>query len=97
MNPTYSAPLLRQGRPTSFSQNFLSSALTGMVTILLAGGVATAFAQTPAQVIDEGLRRQEERVRDQQQQVEPKVDVLKPQAASQISTTLPKETPCFVI
>lgn len=56
-----------------------------------------AWAQTATQVIDEGLRRQEERARDQQLRLQPKADVLKPQTTSEVSTALPTETPCFVI
>ena len=56
-----------------------------------------AGAQTPAQTIDEVLRRQNERAQELQQRLQPEPDVLKPQPAAPISTTLPSEQPCFPI
>lgn len=58
---------------------------------------AQAVAPTPAQTIDEGLRRQEERARELQQQVQPKSDVLQPRAPTSVPAELPVETPCFTI
>jgi hemolysin activation/secretion protein len=45
----------------------------------------------------EGLRRQEEREREQQRQLNSQPDVLAPRVRDEISTDLPQETPCFVI
>ncbi len=63
----------------------------------LAIGPHFATAQTPVQTIDEGLRRQEDRARVLQQQIQPKADVLQPQEPHGVSTDLPVETPCFAI
>ena len=55
---------------------------------------------TPAAVVlpaQEGLRRQEERTKEQQQQLTPKADVLHPSTAVTALTPLPVESPCFVI
>lgn len=70
---------------------YFSVALAGMAI-----GLPSATAQTPAQTIDEGLRRQEDRAR-LLQQMQPKADVLQPQAPHAASAGLPEETPCFVI
>lgn len=64
---------------------------------LHAGMALAQVTPTPAQTIDEGLRRQEERARELQQQVQPKSDVLQPQAPTAVSTILPVEQPCFTI
>jgi hemolysin activation/secretion protein len=58
---------------------------------------AQASTSTPVQATDEGLRRQEERARQQQQQQQPRADVLTPAASSTGLSSLPVETPCFVI
>ncbi|WP_243656863.1 ShlB/FhaC/HecB family hemolysin secretion/activation protein [Paucimonas lemoignei] len=59
--------------------------------------MAQTVPLSPAQVTEEGLRRQEERTREQQQQIQPKADVLQPQAPIIVPTRLPVEQPCFVI
>jgi len=57
-----------------------------------------AHAQsTPPQVSDEGLRRQEERSREQQRSLQPHADVLRPAPAAAPAGRLPEESPCFVI
>lgn len=58
---------------------------------------AQASGIAPAQRAEEGLRRQEERLREQLQQQTPKQDVLRPEAKESLATELPDETPCFVI
>lgn len=58
---------------------------------------ATNTSQTPAQISEEGLRRQEDRARELQQQVQPKADVLQPKAPLSVSTVLPIEIPCFPV
>jgi len=59
---------------------------------------AAAHAQsTSPQVSDEGLRRQEERTREQQRNLQPHADVLRPAPAAVPAGSLPHESPCFVI
>lgn len=71
------------------------------LAVLLALPVGSTFAQSagiaPAQRAEEGLRRQEERLREQLQQQTPKRDVLRPASSETLLTDLPDETPCFVI
>lgn len=55
------------------------------------------MALTPAEIAQESLRRQEQRTREQQQQLLPKADVLQPAASTSVNTELPAETPCFKI
>jgi hemolysin activation/secretion protein len=59
----------------------------------------TAFAQTvsPTQAAQEGLRRQEERLKEQLQQQAPVQDALRPELKEVITTELPEESPCFEI
>lgn len=45
----------------------------------------------------EGLRREEERSRMQQQQLLPRADVLRPARVPAADTQLPQETPCFAV
>ncbi len=76
--------------------------LAATISLMLAVGASQAAPTEPApasgsQTVEEGLRRQEERERIQQQQLRPKADVLTPEASSRPSTALPDETPCFVI
>jgi hemolysin activation/secretion protein len=58
---------------------------------------AQVSTSAPIQATDEGLRRQEERARQQQQQQQPRADVLIPATSGVGVTSLPVETPCFVI
>jgi hemolysin activation/secretion protein len=51
---------------------------------------------SPEQVIQEGLRRQEERSRDQQKALEPRASELTPEA-SRAKKEFPKEDRCFVV
>jgi hemolysin activation/secretion protein len=51
---------------------------------------------SPEQVIQEGLRRQEERSRDQQKTLEPRASELAPDA-KRASKEFPKEERCFVV
>lgn len=69
------------------------------IAVALAPVVAAAQAAspTPAQVIEEGLRRQQERDVQQQRAQQPQADVLsKPQPRLK-PADLPTETPCFEI
>jgi hemolysin activation/secretion protein len=58
---------------------------------------AAVSALSPEQVIQEGLRRQEERSREQQRALEPKADELSPDARKPAAREFPKEAPCVVI
>lgn len=76
----------------------------GLLFAFLASGhaanaqsVAPPAALPPSQAAEEGLRRQEDRARELQQQVQPKADVLTPGAPASVSTVLPVESPCFPI
>lgn len=75
----------------------LSSVLAMLLTIPVASTFAQSAGVAPAQRAEEGLRRQEERLREQLQQQTPKRDVLRPEASEALDTNLPEETPCFVI
>ena len=59
--------------------------------------LAQAAAPSPARTIDEGLRRQNERVQELQQRLLPDTDLPQPKPAAPVSTTLPEEQPCFTI
>lgn len=71
------------------------------MTVLLGCLAAYGWAQPapgPEAAALEGLRRQEERSREQQREIQPKADVLKPAAARPASPDdLPVEEPCFVV
>ena len=75
-------------------------ASVAVIAMMMACSPLVAFAQaspTPSQVIEEGLRRQQERELQQQRAQQPQADVLsKPQPKSTLAD-LPVETPCFVI
>ncbi|MCW5651247.1 MAG: ShlB/FhaC/HecB family hemolysin secretion/activation protein [Ramlibacter sp.] len=70
---------------------------------VLAGLAGPALAQpqpadlTPDAAIQEGLRRQEERSRQQQEQLQPRSNTLRPAPAALPEGQLPEETPCFVV
>jgi hemolysin activation/secretion protein len=62
------------------------------------GGLqAPAATSTPAQAIQEGLRRQEERTREQRKDIEPKGEELSPEAEKRIKSPFPQESVCFTI
>ncbi|MDQ1924878.1 ShlB/FhaC/HecB family hemolysin secretion/activation protein [Massilia pseudoviolaceinigra] len=74
--------------------------------LLLMSASAASAQQVPAQgavtlnpldVAQEGIRRQEERTREQQQQLQTKADLLQPAQAASDMSKLPIEKPCFVI
>ena len=52
---------------------------------------------SPQQLAQEGLRRQEERSRDQQRALEPKADELVPEARAGVKPEFPQDSVCFVI
>ena len=54
-------------------------------------------ALSPEQTIQEGLRRQEERSRDQQKTLQPKADELAPDKTKATQAEFPKETTCFTV
>ena len=60
--------------------------------------LAAAHAQSaPLVTVDEGLRRQEERTREQQKDLSPLANDLQPARGGAAVPTLPDEHPCFVI
>ena len=60
--------------------------------------LAQAHAQSaPLVTVDEGLRRQEERTREQQKDLSPLANDLQPARGGATVPTLPDEHPCFVI
>lgn len=56
-----------------------------------------SLPNTPEQVIDEGLRRQEEKDKELQKEIEKKEDVLSPEKDLDLSRELPFEETCFKI
>jgi hypothetical protein len=52
---------------------------------------------SPAQAIEEGLRRQNERAQELQQRLLPGAYMPQPELAAPVFTTLPEEQPCFTI
>ena len=52
---------------------------------------------SPRQVSQEGLRRQEERTREQQKALEPQADELVPEAHAGVKPEFPQDSVCFVI
>ena len=70
-------------------------------TIALAATAAAtavhAQANPPSSIIEEGLRRQEERTREQHRELQPHGDVLRPAPSTTSVPELPAEQPCFVI
>ena len=68
-----------------------------LVSLLLGLLAAHVAAASPSADTEENLRRQIERSDQQLQQLLPQADVLQAEARSDFSTTLPQETPCFVI
>ena len=71
--------------------------LTLCLSLLIACDTALAQRVLPATAVQEGLRRQEERSREQQSRLEPSADVLQPSRDMSFDTVLPVEAPCFVI
>jgi hemolysin activation/secretion protein len=72
--------------------------LVASMTMVLLPTVASAQAAlTPSQVIDDGLRRQQERDARQQRAQQTQTDVLSKSQPRLPSADLPNETPCFVI
>ncbi|MDQ1816066.1 ShlB/FhaC/HecB family hemolysin secretion/activation protein [Massilia sp. CCM 9210] len=59
--------------------------------------VQGAVTLSPLDIAQEGIRRQEERTREQQQQLQTKADLLQPAQAASDMSKLPIEKPCFVI
>ena len=68
------------------------------MSLVLTTVAAAAQAQTTAQSsIEEGLRRQEERSREQQKELQPHADALRAASSATTVPELPAEQPCFVI
>jgi hemolysin activation/secretion protein len=77
-----------------------SAWISASVFILILCAAQLSYAQpvsAPQPIIEEGLRRQEERAKEQQKQLEPKADVLQPSTSKLQNLELPKEDICFVI
>jgi hemolysin activation/secretion protein len=85
----------RRERPCARQWGGLAAGIVATLLPLVVAAQATG--QTPAQVIEEGLRRQQEREAQQQRSQQPQADVLsKPQPRLTLAE-LPRETTCFVI
>src|SRR5690606_20318774 len=78
---------------------FTSCAIAVLLCIVLPA--KTVAAQTagssPSQAAQEGLRRQEERLKEQLQQQRPTQDILRPESKEIVTTVPPEESPCFEI
>lgn len=85
----------------------INRTLVGQLTVIvLAGCIAVPFSYAqvtgttplpPAGQAQEGIRRQEQRSFEQQQNLQPKADILRAATVKAISYDLPVETPCFLI
>ncbi|MEJ7931232.1 ShlB/FhaC/HecB family hemolysin secretion/activation protein [Ramlibacter sp. AN1015] len=75
-------------------REWIAAALCGLA---LASHAQVRPSASPAAAIEEGLRRQEERTREQVRSGEPSASELRPQAAPPTARTLPVEQPCFVV
>ena len=93
-NSSYPQPAIFRPYPYPLVRRMLLAATFGLACVPLA---ARAQAARPAQAIDEGLRRQEERAQELRQRMQPRSDVLMPLPAAVVSNTLPAEQPCFII
>lgn len=67
------------------------------IALLLCCGQAQSQAGPPDQAVQEGLRRQEERVRNQQRAQEPAASGLTPARPQPARAGLPQEARCFVV
>ena len=83
-----------QGKPFTIVRWLIAAAISGFIQLPV---IANTQPVSPAQAIDEGLRRQVERTQDLHQRLSPATDMLKPQTGAPVSSTLPVEQPCFVI
>lgn len=72
-------------------------ALAGIPALAHAQAPTVSSAISPAEAAAEGLRRQEDRARELQQEIQPKSDVLSPRAGDIVATDLPLESPCFLL
>lgn len=68
-----------------------------LVLVAPPAALAQVAGPTPAQTIDEALRRQNERAEELQQRLQPGADLPQRQSAAPVSITLPAEQPCFTI
>jgi hemolysin activation/secretion protein len=88
--------------PFALSPILCASSLV-LLTLASVSGLARAQASgtppglSPAQATEEALRRQEDRARELQQQMQPRSDVLQSRTPVVVSTILPAETPCFLV
>jgi hemolysin activation/secretion protein len=87
-----------QGRGSAIhAMRSVAAALACLLPALPLPALAQTSAQAPAQTIDEGLRRQNERARELQHSLQPGADLLQARPAAPVSATLPAEQPCFTI
>ena len=86
-------PKLKNIRPL----RHLNKVGLGGVFVWLSSGVAFGQTPTPAEAAQEGVRRQVERTREQQLQLQAKADVLQAPEPPVTLSKLPVESPCFVI
>ena len=76
----------------------LAAAITcSAANLVHAQTAATTTPQSPAQRLEDALRRQEERARELQERVQPEANVLPNQPTGRLDARLPVETPCFAI
>jgi hemolysin activation/secretion protein len=83
--------------PILCASSFLLLTLISVPGLTSAQTAGTAPGVSPAQAAEEALRRQEDRARELQQQMQPRSDVLQSRTPVTVSTVLPVETPCFLV
>jgi hemolysin activation/secretion protein len=91
---TSSAGRRTEGKPFTVVRWLIAGAIFSFFQMPF---MANAQPVTPAQAIEEGLRRQVERTQDLQPRLPATSDLLKPQPGAPVSLALPVEQPCFAI
>jgi hemolysin activation/secretion protein len=91
---TSSAGRRTEGKPFTVVRWLIAGAIFSFFQLPF---MANAQPVTPAQAIEEGLRRQVERTQDLQPRLPATSDLLKPQPGAPVSLALPVEQPCFAI
>ncbi|MGY3804335.1 ShlB/FhaC/HecB family hemolysin secretion/activation protein [Pigmentibacter ruber] len=79
-----------------FKKNFLITCATKSVFFSLQA-IAQDLPNTPEQVIDEAIRRQEEKAKEYSEKIQKKEDVLIPEKELDLSREIPIEDNCFTI
>jgi hemolysin activation/secretion protein len=91
-------PAVTPPRHTARPPALRATALASLTALTMLTGLSSVHAQSaPEQAAEEGLRRLEERQREQQRALQPQADVLRPAPAAAATASIPDETPCFVI